>query len=241
MWRIVRPSGTFPGSIRVLNRLSSSRAYPNCNLPPRTRLSVHFAAAAGNKDVVDILIRNKCNPSALDANGETPADHARKAGHTEIATELGLYNERAGIISRGESNEMETTSENNPTTTDICLQSAFKELSLKDKLGLNLFVDRSRAAPMAFVRKTTSPSMMTDGDVEDLENTAFSFISEEDRAKLREAMSLASEMDLKEMNLRAEDQDVRQYLRRSNYEVRFRGALAYLSFNVVQSVRNMHS
>ena len=115
---------------------------------------------------------------------------------------------------------MDTVNNNNPqsTTTDVFLQSAFRELSLKDKLGLNLFVDRSNAAPLAFVRKS-STSMITDGENNDLENTAFSFISEEDRAKLREAMSLASEMDLKEMNLKAEHQDVRRYLRQSNFEV----------------------
>ena len=74
---------------------------------------------------------------------------------------------------------------------------------IKDKLGLNLFADRSNAAPMAFVQKDPS-GMITDVG-EYSENTAFSFISEEDKAKLREAMSLASEMDLKEMNTIAQN------------------------------------
>jgi len=104
--------------------------------------------------------------------------------------------------------------------TDAFLQSAFKELTLKDKLGLNLFADRSKAAPMAFVSKESSGSntMMTDDGDSMLDNNAFSFISEEDRLKLREAMSLANEMDLKEMNVQAEHQDVRKYLMQSNYE-----------------------
>lgn len=177
---------------------------------------IHFAAAAGHKEVVDVLIRNGCNPTMMDSNGETPADHARKAGHVEIAAMLAAYNEQAGIRARDDPEGMNGDFPLR-TTSDVFLQSAFKELSLKDKLGLNLFVDRSKAAPMAFVRKS-SQSMMTDVDGEDLENTAFSFISEGDRTKLRDMMSLANDCDLQEMNQRAQNQDVRRYLRQSNYE-----------------------
>ena len=177
--------------------------------------SVHFAASAGHKEVAEVLIRKGCNPCAVDINGETPADHARKGGHVELAAMLSAYNEQAGI--EGNSNDMDVST---AKTSDVFLQSAFKELPLKDKLGLNLFVDRSKAAPVAFVRKASSAAMMTDGEGDYLENAAFSFISSEDRIKLREAMSLASEMDLKEMNIKAEHQDVRRYLRQSNYEVR---------------------
>ena len=174
---------------------------------------IHFAASAGHKEVAEVLIRKGCNPCAVDINGETPADHARKGGHVELAAMLSAYNEQAGI--EGNSNDMDVST---AKTSDVFLQSAFKELPLKDKLGLNLFVDRSKAAPVAFVRKASSAAMMTDGEGDYLENAAFSFISSEDRIKLREAMSLASEMDLKEMNIKAEHQDVRRYLRQSNYE-----------------------
>jgi len=180
---------------------------------------IHFAAAAGHKDVVDVLLRNGCNPIPMDSNQETPADHARKAGHLEIAAMLSAYNEQAGIMAQEGSNENMDTANNPSKTTDIFLQAAFKEISLKDKLGLNLFADRSKAAPIAFVQQTsTSMVMGGDGDEQCLGNTAFSFISQEDRAKLREAMSLANEMDLKEMNYISEHQSVRQYLRQSNYE-----------------------
>jgi hypothetical protein len=178
---------------------------------------MHFAAAGGYKEVVEVLIRNGSNPCQMDVTGDTPADHARKAGHVEVAAMLDAYNEQAGIVRQESANAMDVSNAPHSKTTDVFLQSAFKDLSLKDKLGLNLFVDRSKAAPMAFVQKP-STSMITDGDGEYLENTAFSFISDEDRAKLREAMSLASEMDLKEMNMKAEHQDVRRYLRQSNYE-----------------------
>lgn len=178
---------------------------------------LHFAAAAGHEDVVEVLIRHGCNPIPTDAIGETPADHARRAGHVGVTALLSAYMEQAGI-KQGEDNNMDTGAKH-WTTTDMFLQSAFRELSLRDKLGLNLFVDRSKAAPLAFVRKS-SAHMIMDGDVdgENLDNKAFNFISETDRVRLREAMSLASEMDLKEMNLKAEHQDVRRYLRQSNYE-----------------------
>ena len=176
-----------------------------------SKISVHFAASSGHKSVVEILIRSGCNPSPVDVNGESPADQARKEGHEEIAS---ILNERAGVL--GSLNEMDLTGNRNSRTSDVLLQTAFKELTLKDKLGLNLFVDRSDMAPVAFVSQTP---MMSDGDVDDLEDKPFSFISETDREKLREAMSLTNEMDMQEMNLVSEHQDVRRFLLQSNYEV----------------------
>lgn len=212
----------FSNNMALITLLLNNGADANILSAEGDLTPLHFAAAAGHKDVVDALIRQGCNPIALDCNNETPADHARRTGHVEIAAMLQAYNDEAGLAPRA------ISFANPPTTTsDIFLQSAFKELSLKDKLGLNLFVDRRKAAPLAFVRKTSS-MMATDWASEGIgresseylgNDGAFSFINEEDRAKLREAMSLANEMDLKEMNLRAESQDVRQYLCQSNYEV----------------------
>ncbi len=188
---------------------------------------------------MEVLIRSGCNPNPVDVNGESPADLARKEGHEEIAT---MLYERAGVP--GSLNEMDLTGKCNSMTSDVLLQTAFKELSLKDKLGLNLFVDRIDTAPVAFVSQTSN-AMMLDRDVDDLEDKPFSFISETDREKLREAMSLASEMDMQEMNLISEHQDVRRYLLQSNYEVSFRCMIifSYEYWSVsytIQTLANAH-
>jgi hypothetical protein len=209
---------SFYNFMPLITLLFSKGADPNILSAEGDLTPMHFAAAGGFKDVVDVLIKNGCNPTKMDVIGDTPADHARRAGHVEVAAMLSAYNEQAGIVHQESTNEMDIGNSPHIKTSDVFLQSAFRELSLKDKLGLNLFVDRSNAAPMAFVQEAPA-GMITDGDGENLDNTAFSFISEEDRAKLREAMSMASEMDLKEMNSIAEHQDVRRYLRQSNYEV----------------------
>jgi hypothetical protein len=192
--------------------VSLSQMPPNISIV-LSKISVHFAASSGHKSVVEVLIRSGCNPSPVDDNGESPADQARKEGHEEIAT---MLYERAGM--RGSFIEMDLTGNRNSRTNDVLLQTAFKDLSLKDKLGLNLFVDRPDMVPVAFVSRTSS-AMMSDGDVDDLKDKPYSFISKADREKLREAMSLANEMDMQEMNLVSEHQDVRRYLLQSNYEV----------------------
>jgi len=74
--------------------------------------------------------------------------------------------------------------------------------------------DDSANVPMQSVHGGTDTAppeseMMTDVD-DGLEN--FAFISEEDRIKLRAAMSLANEMDLDEMNRVARHQDVCRFL-----------------------------
>lgn len=196
----------------LISLLLNNGADPNIGSAEGDTTPLHFAAAAGQKDVLDALIQFGCDPCPIDSTNQTPADHARKSGHFDIARALDSHNKQSGSSFESSGNEKMNVSSSN--TTDVFLQSVFKELSLTDKLGLNLFADRSQAAPIAYV-SNTSASM----DVEDFgANSAFSFISEEDRAKLREAMSLVNEMDLKEMNLKAEHQDVRQYLRQSNYE-----------------------
>jgi len=184
---------------------------------------LHFAAFAGHKDIVHLLLRNGCNPVSIDADNLTPADHAIRAGYPELARDLDAHIQQSGVSKPN----VTPPGAFSATSIDIVLQSAFKELSLKDKLGLNLFVNRTMSSgddsanvPMQSVHGGTDTAppeseMMTDVD-DGLEN--FAFISEEDRIKLRAAMSLANEMDLDEMNRVARHQDVCRFLRQSNYE-----------------------
>ena len=48
------------------------------------RTPLHFAAAYGHKDVVNYLLENGADPTALDEYSETPADAAAQEGHIDI-------------------------------------------------------------------------------------------------------------------------------------------------------------
>jgi len=182
---------------------------------------LHFAAASGHMEAVEILLQSGCNPVPIDADNLTPVDHATRAGNLEIARVLDSHTADVGLKRPPTSNNPGTSSS---TAIDVVLQSAFKELSLKDKLGLNLFATRPRSVDDGNVPPEThggdSNASIEAGMITDLEDgfETFAFISEEDRVKLRAAMSLANNMDLNEMNRRAGNQDVARFLRRSNYE-----------------------
>jgi ankyrin repeat protein len=49
-----------------------------------------FAAAEGQKEVVQALLQNNANTTVKDKDGETARDFAEKNGHREVATMLGL-------------------------------------------------------------------------------------------------------------------------------------------------------
>ncbi|KAL7464094.1 hypothetical protein ACHAXS_004430 [Conticribra weissflogii] len=183
---------------------------------------LHFAAASGHMESVEILLQSGCNPVPIDADNLTPADHATRAGYSEIARVLDSHIADVGLKQPRNSKSLDALSS---TAIDVVLQSAFQELSLKDKLGLNLFATRSKSADDGNVQSESLHGADSKSSVQadmntDLESGLehFAFISEEDKVKLRAAMSLANDMDLNEMNRRAGNQDVARFLLRSNYE-----------------------
>ena len=179
---------------------------------------LHFAASAGHKDIVEMLLRNGCNAFPIDSDNLSPADYAMRGGHEEIAKILDFHVQQSSLARPRPATKTRAVASTG--AIDEVLQSAFKELSLKDKLGLNLFVDRSKVTSNARY-SIMNDAELSEGemiiDEDNLEDT-FAFISIEDRKKLQMAMSLVNEMDLEELNLRARHQDVSRYLRQSNYE-----------------------
>jgi ankyrin repeat protein len=48
------------------------------------RTPLHFAAAFGKKDVVELLLANKADVNAKDKDGDTPLQAAAARGHTDV-------------------------------------------------------------------------------------------------------------------------------------------------------------
>ena len=50
--------------------------------------ALHFAAANGKAQVVDLLLQAKASPTAVDKDGDTPAQMAEQQGHADLAARL---------------------------------------------------------------------------------------------------------------------------------------------------------
>ncbi|KAK2177809.1 hypothetical protein NP493_577g00006 [Ridgeia piscesae] len=76
------------GNLETSLRLLSLGADPNYFHPERGNCPLHIAAQAGQPSQVELLVVYGADPGAFDANGRTPAEHAMKAGHTDLADRI---------------------------------------------------------------------------------------------------------------------------------------------------------
>ena len=49
---------------------------------------LHWAARFGHAAVAELLLQANASPTAVNKNGETPADMAKQSGHHELAKRL---------------------------------------------------------------------------------------------------------------------------------------------------------
>ena len=48
-------------------------------------MALHLAAAGGHPTTVDALVQARADVNAVDKDGDTPLDDAKRNGHTEVA------------------------------------------------------------------------------------------------------------------------------------------------------------
>lgn len=116
---------------------------------------LHLACGAGNSAIVELLVRNGCALNVTDSFGSYPIDHAMRNGFTEVAEFLQtqIMKERTIRNANKESADQDGENETQNSSSKVAdpealaqekflLQSAFSNLSLKDKLIFNMMVKK---------------------------------------------------------------------------------------------------
>jgi ankyrin repeat protein len=217
--------------VSLVPLLLSRGADPNALTEKGGLTPLHLAAGAGHDQIVDALIRVGSRIAPQDSYGLTPSDHALRCGFNEISDHLveiakGRAKEdgETDMSPQKSPDEMPHSSwtlEGQAAEKRENLQSAFKELSLKDKLGLNLFVQRYKRGSDSGMSGGGGPQGAMQ-DIDELNPSAddfdLNFISEKDRESLRTAMSMMSKDELDELEKNAPYSNVRDWMIKSNYE-----------------------
>ncbi|XP_028434319.1 ARF GTPase-activating protein GIT2a isoform X7 [Perca flavescens] len=76
------------GNLETCLRLLSLGAQANFFHPEKGNTPLHVAAKAGQVSQAELLTVYGADPGAPDSNGKTPIDHAREAGHHDLADRL---------------------------------------------------------------------------------------------------------------------------------------------------------
>ena len=211
--------------LSLIPLLLSRGADPDALTEKGNLTALHLAAGAGHDQIVDALVRAGCRVAPQDSYGLTPSDHALRCCFNEISEYL--VDKAKGQVTNAspqkvpdESSAATWTLEGQAAEKRENMQSAFKELSLKDKLGLNLFVQRYKRGDSGMNGDGGSDGAMQDMDQDDASTNDlnFNFISEKDRESLKTAMSMMSKDELDELEKNAPYSDVRDWMIKSNYE-----------------------
>lgn len=100
---------------------------------------LHLACSAGNAAIAELLLRHGCTEDVYDVFGMYPADHAERNGFKELADMLRARNPRENV------NSMDVDmAKHDSDIKKYRLQQAFANLSLQDKMILNLLVGKQK-------------------------------------------------------------------------------------------------
>ncbi|GMI15271.1 hypothetical protein TrLO_g7839 [Triparma laevis f. longispina] len=128
---------------------------------------LHLACGAGNWGIIELLFRHGCAVNVMDSFGQTPSDHAIQNGFEEQSRWL---DERSGgdVAQRQLDREKETARQpearNQKKQNDQHLMhNAFSNLSLKDKLAINMIVKK---------QQQQQGGVIAENDMEDEEDTS---------------------------------------------------------------------
>jgi len=168
---------------------------------------LHLACGAGNLAIVQLLVRHGCALQVHDCFGSFPIDHALRNEFPEVCQWMSekIGNEQdiqddnralEAIRARIGDNEVENTR--------FMLQSAFSNLSLKDKLALNMFrTQKNKHKSKEKHSKMGNTDIIMEADDEDAEEGTESILPmEEDCAQQQ---SIAPMVDVEPKILKAKD------------------------------------
>ncbi len=133
--------------------LLSRGADPDIQTSRGNLTPLHLACGAGNAKIVELLISSGCAHNLPDSFGSYPVDHARRNGFTAVAEFLQAQIRNNALQSESleeneddaeKSNSISSGSSHGFEQEKVLVQSAFANLSLKDKLIFNMMVRKRR-------------------------------------------------------------------------------------------------
>lgn len=127
--------------------LLSRGSHPDVKSSRGNVTPLHLACGAGNNAIVDLLLRQGCAIEVPDCFGSFPADHALRNGFHALAAKLqGRILDEKGITAKSSQQVNPDENKQKKQLKDfekMRLQEAFANLSLKDKLALNILFKKS--------------------------------------------------------------------------------------------------
>mmetsp|Transcript_35029 Transcript_35029/g.51345 ORF Transcript_35029/g.51345 Transcript_35029/m.51345 type:complete len:1067 (-) Transcript_35029:450-3650(-) len=207
----------------LIPMLISRGANPDAPTTRGMLTPLHLACGAGNESAVELLVRSGCVVWVYDSYDFSPMDHAVRNGFPKIAQWLkdavGEDTTRASnqkvSIEKKESDSMELEIELNNSRS--LAQNAFSNLSLKDKLALNLLLKKRRN------NENGSAHDVSNDDVSETDKLAAYLdgaMSQSDTESLNVAMRLMNQEELDDLENKSRDVDgdLRKWMLRRNYE-----------------------
>ncbi|GMI06830.1 hypothetical protein TrRE_jg286, partial [Triparma retinervis] len=139
---------------------------------------LHLACGAGNEAICELLVRHGCAVNVNDSFKLTPADHAMQNGFEELHNWLleksGMDIKKRQMDRTAEMERMEAEKKpgmqpganvNAENDQKHLIQQAFSNLSLKDKLAINMIVKKSDRESLDIAM-----SLMNDSDLQTLQD-----------------------------------------------------------------------
>ena len=203
--------------VSLIPLLLSCGADPNAKTEKGNLSPLHLAAGAGHDQIVDALVRHGARLEDEDSYGYTPSDHALRNGFAELSNIIAKNGRGEDVTA-----PRKTVSDAGQPEKDDMVQSAFNELNLKEKLGINYISHRSKHSTTSS-DATMSETVLEDSnkcqDAVSRDDFDLDFINSGDKEALKAAMAMLSSNERNELLEKcAPYSSVRKWMERSNYE-----------------------
>jgi ankyrin repeat protein len=168
----------------IIPVLLSRGANPDIKTSRGNLTPLHLACGAGNYAIVEVLLRHGCALNEPDCFGSYPIDHALRNGFSSVAQFLQAHIIKEMAMKEANNDSNSQNIENNISMVStsshsevyeqekFLVQSAFSNLSLKDKLIFNMMV-RKRGNIKDNSNQLSNPTIAEEESKSSINSNAF--------------------------------------------------------------------